>query len=197
MLILAGIRADQITDNALIRMRPCAKMSWLSLMWSEMGSQDAFHPGVLHKHCWHQQEQSSEATSPDPEPAGKGRAREGALYAVYCDFRAPEPPYAVSLLSSEDKWSARKPENSPGEAASSFLIANPSFSFSKVPWKSPLLTTLHLGVLSCFNTHLIKFSRMIKVPVIFFLLWGSKGGKKPNAWVYLKSFWILIIANVF
>lgn len=133
-------------------------------MRSETGSQDAFHSGVLCELCRHQ-EHSSEVTVPHPEPTGKAGASARWL-------PTPEPQHVLSFLSSEDRV------KSPGALRTQAVEAASSSWLQTCSSASPKSRESHLPIqpstleLSCFNSHLLKFSRMIKVTVIFFSFVG-------------------------
>lgn len=120
------------SDNSLIRKRPCAKISWLSLTQSEMGSQNAFHPGVLCEVCRHQ-ERLSEVTSPHQNQQAKQGPQQGG-----CRPRSLSMCCPSSVVRTG--WS-----HSSGRSCLQLLVTNLFFSFSEVMWKSPPRTTLHFG----------------------------------------------------
>lgn len=90
----------------------------------------------------------------------------------------PEPQHVLSFLSSEDRV------KSPGALRTQAVETASSSWLQTCSSASPKSHESHLPVqpstseLSCFNTHLLKFSRMIKVTVIFFSFYGVGRGEK-------------------
>lgn len=105
----------------------------------------------------------------------------------------PEPQHALSFLSSEQGEVTRSPEDS---SCLQLLVTNLFFSFSEVTWKSPPRKPLHFAAV-LLRYPSIKIFQNDKSHSHYFSFFGVGKGKKSNARVYLKSCWILIIANVF
>lgn len=90
----------------------------------------------------------------------------------------PEPQHVLSFLSSEDRV------KSPGALRTQAVETASSSWLQTCSSASPKSHESHLPVqpstseLSCFNIHLLKFSRMIKVTVIFFSFYGVGRGEK-------------------